>query len=182
MRHRRSGRKFNRDTKARKALLKSLAYSLVREGKVVTTQARAKELRRLADQLMTIGRGATIQARRELHEFFGKRDVANVIVDRLIPLNTGRSSGFTTMTTVGNRAGDNSLMVEVKWLVAPELVGTLKNPTPTKPAKTKSTSAKAKAVRPAAKVAKLKPAQKKAAVKKAATAKPAQTKTKQAAK
>ncbi len=106
--------------------MRSLATALVREGRVVTTQAKGKSLRSLADRLVTIARGADLQARRELHVFFGKRDVANVLVDRIVPINTDRDSGFTTLSTVGNRAGDNAQMVEVKWMTMPEVTGTLR--------------------------------------------------------
>lgn len=131
MRHRRAGRKFNRDTKSRKALMRSLATALIREGRVVTTEAKGKALRSLADRLVTVARGSDdLQARRQLQLFFGKRDVANVLVDRIVPINTDRESGLTTLSTFGNRAGDNAHLVEVKWMTMPELVGTLRNPKP----------------------------------------------------
>ena len=187
MRHRRSGRQFNRDTKSRKALMRSLATALVREGRVVTTEAKGKSLRSLADRLVTVAKGADdLQARRELHVFFGKRDVANVLVDRIVPLNADRISGYTTLSVMGNRAGDNSQMVEVKWINMPEITGTLRNPSPapknersTKRSATIKSSKKTAVAKP--KVAKLKPAAQKEAVKKAAekaeTEKPAAKKT-----
>lgn len=131
MRHQHAGRKFNRDTTARKALLRSLARALVLEGHVVTTAAKGKTLRSVADRLVTVAKGEDqLHARRELQEFFGKRDVANVLVDRIVPLNTDRNSGYTTLSVLGNRAGDNAQMVEVKWVVMPDHVGSLKNPNP----------------------------------------------------
>lgn len=130
--------------------MRSLALSLVREGHVVTTEAKGKTLRGLADRLVTIARGNDLQARRELQAFFGRRDVSSVLVDQIAPINSDRTSGFTTLSAVGNRAGDNALMVEVKWVTMPERVGSLKNPSPApknkrlakKPAAAKKTAAK----------------------------------------
>jgi hypothetical protein len=77
-----------------------------------------------------MAKGNDLQARRQLQEFFGKRDVANVLVDRIAPINADRDSGYTTLSVVGVRAGDNSHMVEIKWVTMPERVGSLKNPNP----------------------------------------------------
>jgi large subunit ribosomal protein L17 len=126
-----SGRKFNRDTGSRKALLRSLASALVREGHVTTTAAKGKTLHSLADRLVTIAKGSDqLQARRQLQAFFGKRDAANVMVDRIVPLHTDRTSGYTTLSVVGVRAGDNAQMVEVKWINMPTVTGTFANPNP----------------------------------------------------
>ena len=53
MRHRKSGRKFNRDTSARRAMFRSLAGNLILHEQIKTTEAKAKELRRIADRLVT---------------------------------------------------------------------------------------------------------------------------------
>lgn len=150
MRHRKVGKKFSTHTKGRAALLKSLAYSLVRDGAIVTTTTKAKELRRLADGLVMTAKDGTLSARRELHMFFGRRDVVNTLVDRVAPAMASRQSGFTTLQEVGLRSGDNTLMTKISWAVAPPSVGSLKNPTPVvhpgaktktaKPSKVKSSS------------------------------------------
>jgi large subunit ribosomal protein L17 len=130
MRHQKAGKKFNRDSKARAALLRSLAYALVREGHVVTTEPKAKTLRGLADRLMTTAKKGDLSARRNLQNFFGKRDAANTLIDRLAPLHQDRNSGYTTIQAVGVRAGDNAEMYEVRWMNMPSETGHLKNPTP----------------------------------------------------
>ena len=90
---------------------------------MITTAAKAKELRRIADRLLTIARGNDLAARRQLQAFFGKRDAANTIVDRILPLHADRLSGCTTLKSVGVRAGDNAEMMEVRWMVMPEVTG-----------------------------------------------------------
>lgn len=130
MRHRKSGRKFSRDTKARAALLRALALNLVRDGKIVTTKARASELGRLADKLMTTARKGDVAARRQLQAFFGTREAANTLVDRYAPALKDRISGVTRTEVVGPRAGDNTMMVQIGWVV--DVAKGLKNPEPKK--------------------------------------------------
>lgn len=142
----------------------------------MTTSAKGKTLRGLADRLVTIAKNDDqLHARRELQNFFGKRDVANVLVDRIVPLNGDRTSGYTTLSVVGNRAGDNAPMVEVKWIVMPEILDTLKNPNPApkNERKSKKTTKTAKTAK-VAKVEKTEAAPKKAVAKKPVkkTAKP----------
>lgn len=136
MRHRKSGRKFARDTKARAALLRSLALNLVRDGKITTTKARASELGRLADRLMTTARKGDVAARRQLQAFFGTREAANTLVDRYVPALKDRVSGVTRTEVIGPRAGDNTMMVQIGWVV--EVAKGLKNPEPKKPAAKKA--------------------------------------------
>lgn len=146
MRHRRSGRKFNRDTKARAALLRALSMSLIRDGKVVTTHQKAKELQRLTDKLLTTARKQnTLEARRQLQAFFGKRDVANTLVDRYVPLLAAYQSGVTKLTVLGPRAGDNAVLAQVDWAAAVGQVG-LANPQPTVVSKSASSTKKKAAV------------------------------------
>lgn len=94
---------------------------------------------------------ADLSSRRLLHEYFGKRDVVNTLVDRIAPLFKGRVSGFTTMTRLGNRRGDNTAMVQIGLLVKPERTGTL---TPERAASGEvSVAKKPAAAKPAAKTA-----------------------------
>lgn len=132
MRHRRSIKKFNRDSKSRKALFKSLVRGLVEEGKIVTTETKAKETKRIADKLIGKAKVDTMATRRILHRFFGVRDVVNTLVDRIAPVFSDRHSGFTRVTKLGVRRGDNVAMAELSLVNAPATVGTLKNVTTAK--------------------------------------------------
>ncbi|MDQ5951439.1 MAG: large subunit ribosomal protein [Patescibacteria group bacterium] len=161
MRHRVSGKKLGRDTKHRIALFKNLARALILHGTVTTTEIKGKQLKRLADKLVTTAKPGDMAARRNLHSYFGKRDIVNTLVDRVAPAMTKRTSGFTTIEKVGIRVGDNTQMVTISWVDMPESLGSFANPNPA-PKKDKP-----KAAKPAK-------AEKKAApVKKEAEAKPA---------
>lgn len=174
MRHRVHGRTLNRNTKARAGLLKSLARELVEHGSITTTEAKAKELKRLADKLMSTALKNSLVARRTLHRFFGKRDIVNTLVDRIAPALKSRKSGFTTLTRLDLRAGDNTQMMKIAWVEEAARVSSLQNPEP-KPVRAK----KPKTV--AAKSAPAPTSKAKAATKKATPAKAPKKSAKKAA-
>lgn len=127
MRHRVDKHHFNRNTKARKALLKSLLRSLVEQGEVITTTAKAKELRRLMDKVVHKAQADNVETRRLLHRAFGRRDVVNTLVDRIAPAMADRVSGFTTLSKVGSRRGDSAEMTKIKFMVEIPRSGSLKS-------------------------------------------------------
>ncbi len=65
MRHKKSGRKLNRNASHRKAMFSNLAGALVRYEMIQTTDAKAKELRGYVDKLITLGKKGTVHARRQ---------------------------------------------------------------------------------------------------------------------
>mgnify|MGYP001579263855 CR=1 FL=1 len=72
MRHHNVNRKFGREMNQRKALMRSLAYSLVVKEKIKTTEPKAKELRPFVEKLITFGKKGTLASRRELETRVGK--------------------------------------------------------------------------------------------------------------
>jgi large subunit ribosomal protein L17 len=119
MRHRVADKKFNRDANERKALLSGLLRALVERGTIVTTRARAKVLKRLADRVIGQAKDSSLASRRLLHTTFGKRDVVNTLVDVIAPAMKDRNSGYTTMSVIGSRRGDNTTMVKMALVNIP---------------------------------------------------------------
>lgn len=156
MLHRVKSKQFNRDTNHRKDMLRNLVRSLIEVGTVTTTTSKAKELRRLSDKLIHRAQENTVASRQLIHRFFGKRDVVNTLVERIAPLMTDRVSGFTTLTRVGNRKGDNGKMSVVSLVKKPVVMGDLKKPktAEAKPAEKKVAEVKKAAAKKPAKVAK----------------------------
>jgi large subunit ribosomal protein L17 len=185
MRHRVKTTTFSRDTKHRKAMIRSGVENLVLQGHVSTSKTKAKEFKRWADKLIHKAQSGSLTARRDLHRFFGKRNVVNALVDKIAPLFADRTSGFTRITVEGKRRGDNTEMVRLELVTMPENMGTFANPTPaekTEAAAKKSTAKKAtvKKAAPAKKVEKTEKTEKKVAAPKKTAAKAAPTKTKAA--
>ncbi len=99
----------------RDALLKSLALSLVVNGKIKTTDAKARELRPFVEKLVTLGRLGTVASRRALVSKIGVIG-AEKIAKTLSPKYTGRSGGYTRITKLPARVSDGSLMAVIEFV------------------------------------------------------------------
>jgi large subunit ribosomal protein L17 len=110
MRHQKSGRKFNRDTDARKALMRNLCTSLLEHGRITTTDAKAKELRRWVERLITTAKAQDIAARRRVSAEVSKPEVVERLFSNLIPRLADRPGGYTRIMRKGPRAGDAAPM------------------------------------------------------------------------
>jgi len=174
MRHRSNVKHFNRDSKSRKALFKGLVRSLVEHGSIVTTESKAKEIKRISDKIISTAKVDSVATRRLLHRFFGRKDVVNSLVDRIAPEFSDKNSGFTAITEVGLRRGDNTKLAKLSLTKMPSRMDTLRSEgKKTEVAKKEVKSAKK--VEVAKKVVKV---EKKAEVKKTATKKVASSKEK----
>lgn len=114
MKHGNSIRKFNRNKNQRKALIESLARSLVLKEKIKTTQAKAKSLRPYVEKLVTKGKNGTLVSKRILISKIGKEG-ANKIVDVLSPRFKDRKGGYTRIVKLPNRLSDGSPMAVIEF-------------------------------------------------------------------
>src|SRR2546429_9395413 len=106
MRHQKSGRRFNRDTDARKALMRNLCTSLLEHNRITTTEARAKELRRWVERLITTAKDQDVNARRRVSREDSKPEVVERLFSNLIPRLAERPGGDTRIIHNGPRLGD----------------------------------------------------------------------------
>lgn len=114
MRHRKAGRKLNRTTTHRGALLSSLASALIKHEQIVTTLPKAKELRRFTDRLITLAKRGDLHARRLV--FARIRDEAMVakLFETLGPRYAERPGGYTRVLKAGFRYGDSAPMAVIE--------------------------------------------------------------------
>lgn len=155
MRHRVKGKALSRNTKQRQALFKGMLKSLFEEGAIETTEAKAKVIRRLADKVISKAKPGTLNARRTLEHFFGSKQIVNRIVDGVAPALKDRKSGFTTLTRLGRRRGDDSSMVKLELVSQPiekEVAETAKKVDSAKKVETKAGKDNAKKSEKTAKV------------------------------
>src|SRR5260370_32569860 len=117
MRHLKSGRHFNRDTKARKALMRNLCTDLIAHGRITTTEAKAKELRRWVERLITEAKADDLAARRRVAREISQDEVADKLFSNLMPRLRERPGGYTRIIRKGPRLRDAPPMVSI------ELVG-----------------------------------------------------------
>ena len=116
MRHRKSGRRFNRDTDHRKALMRSLCAALIESGRITTTEARAKELRRWVERLVTKAKPGDVHARREVSKDIPDQVVVSHLFEAVVPKLRERPGGYTRIIRKGPRLGDAAPMVVIEFV------------------------------------------------------------------
>jgi len=119
MRHRVKGRKLNRNTKQRKALFRNLITSLIMHGQIKTTEAKAKSIKGLVDRLVSKAKAGSLHVRRQIMAFLPNKQAANKLVDVVAPLFKNRLSGFTRITRLNQRRGDQTQMVKIEFVEKP---------------------------------------------------------------
>jgi large subunit ribosomal protein L17 len=106
MRHLKSGRKLNRTSSHRWALMRNMVTALLRDEKIRTTDPKAKELRRWADRVITLGKQGTLHARRQVLAIVQDKAVARKLFDTIAPRFKERPGGYTRIIKIGWRRGD----------------------------------------------------------------------------
>jgi len=114
MRHRVAGRRLSRSTSHRRALYRNLVTDLLRYNKVVTTEAKAKEVRPLAEKVITMGKQGTLHARRQALSFVLDKKVVDKVFEEVGPRYLDRPGGYTRMVKLGPRLGDGAPMVQLE--------------------------------------------------------------------
>jgi len=116
MRHKKDVKKLGRNSKARKALLRNLATSLIKEKKIKTTLAKAKELRRFAEHLITFAKRGDLNARRHVSKFITEKGVVKELFEEVAPKFVERNGGYTRIVKIGTRSGDAAQMAFIELL------------------------------------------------------------------
>jgi large subunit ribosomal protein L17 len=115
MRHHNANRKLSRESGQRRALLRSLARSLVIREKINTTEAKAKELRPFVEKMVTRGKNGTVATRRFLTGQIGP-EAGKKIVDTLSPKFKERAGGYVRIIRMPRRISDGSPMAHVEFV------------------------------------------------------------------
>ncbi len=116
MRHRKAGRQLRRTGEQKLSLMRSLATSLIEEGAVETTEAKAKELRPFVEKLITKAKSGTLHARRLAGRHVQKRAAADKLFQELGPRYATRAGGYTRILKTGHRLGDGAEMARIELI------------------------------------------------------------------
>lgn len=116
MRHRVEGRKFGRETDARRLMICNLVKSMVEHGQITTTLAKAKELRGYVERVVTYGKANTVHARRLAYSVLGNRTLVKKLFDEIAPAFADRNGGYTRVVKAGFRRGDNAPMAIIQFV------------------------------------------------------------------
>jgi len=106
--------KLSREKSHRDMMLRNIVTSFLREERVETTEAKAKELRRAAEKMITLGKRGDLHARRQALAFINDEDVVKKLFDDIAPRYKDRHGGYTRMVRIGPRRGDAAPMVLVE--------------------------------------------------------------------
>jgi large subunit ribosomal protein L17 len=119
MRHKKSGRKLNRNSSHRKAMFRNMASSLIEHEIIKTTVPKAKELRRVAEPLITLAKEDSVAHRRLAFDRLRDRDVVTKLFNELGPRYVDRPGGYLRIMKCGFRAGDKAPMAYVELVDRP---------------------------------------------------------------
>lgn len=100
-------------------LLANLAAALFTHKSIQTTETKAKRVRPLAERLITFAKRGDLHARRRVLSVIGDKEVVHVLFTEIAPLVADREGGYTRITKIGNRKGDNAPMAVIELVLEP---------------------------------------------------------------
>ncbi len=115
MRKRKSGRKLSRKKDQRKALLKTLAVSLLSKEKIKTTEAKARELSSFVEKEISLAKKGTLTSRRFLARLLPKK-IVKKIIEEISPRYRERKGGYTKIIKLGPRKSDGAKMAIIELI------------------------------------------------------------------
>ena len=133
------GARFGGSPSHQRLILANLAQALFENGRITTTEAKARRLRPYAEQLITKAKIDTVANRRQVVKVIRDQDVLHTLFTEIGPSMSTRPGGYTRITKIGPRKGDNAPMAVIEIVESKEFAA--QNQTPKKPAKKASPKA-----------------------------------------
>lgn len=115
MRHSQKTKVLGRERNQRKALINTLAVSLIRDGKIKTTETKAKVLRPFVERLVTQAKAGTVGARRLLISKVGVASAKN-LVETIAPKYKSRQGGYLRITKLNTRKSDGAKYAQIEFV------------------------------------------------------------------
>ena len=109
-------RKLGRPTDQRKAMLRGMVTLLLKNGQVITTVTRAKEVRSIAEKMITLGKENTLASRRAARAYITEEDVVTNVFTEYAALYADRNGGYTQIFKMGPRRGDGAEIAVIKMV------------------------------------------------------------------
>ena len=116
MRHQKAGRKFGPNPAQRKAMLRQLAVAMILHERIMTTEAKAKELGPIVEKLVTIARENTLHHRNLLMQRLAHERAMFKLIDVIAPRFEGVNGGYTRISKLGPRRGDAAPMALIEFV------------------------------------------------------------------
>ena len=109
-----AGRKFSRNTNSRQAMFRSLVRNLLLKGSIITTETKAKAVFPIVDDIFNKAKRGNLNDKRSIVASLDNKNEMLSVVSKYSELINSRNSGFTRMTKLDTRRGDNALMVRLE--------------------------------------------------------------------
>ena len=115
-------RRLGRTSDQRKALLRDLVTDLIINGRIETTEMKAKELRKIADKMVTLGKKNTLASRRQAAQLIRfeqadeKQNALQKLFNEIAPKYAKRNGGYTRIYKLGKRQGDAAEMAIIEFV------------------------------------------------------------------
>lgn len=113
MKKRISNRQLGRDHNARIALFKGLVSSLIEHEEILTTSAKARAVRSIFEKLLTKARLGSVSTMRQLQSVLQDKNLVKKLVSEISPRFLKTKGGYTKLTIIGSRLGDNASIVKL---------------------------------------------------------------------
>lgn len=108
-------RKLGRETRIRRSILAGLTKDVIKNGHVVTTDARAKEVRKFVDKMITYAKNGSLVSRRKALAFLQNDKVAvDILFNELAPRYANRQGGYTRLIKLNERRGDDAMQIRLE--------------------------------------------------------------------
>ena len=107
-------RKLGLRSDQRRAMLRNMTTSLIKEERIETTLTRAKEVQRLADKMISLGKQGSLHARRQALAYLLDEAVVKKLFDEVAPRYQERPGGYTRILKTGYRRGDSAPMAMIE--------------------------------------------------------------------
>ena len=108
------GRRLGGSPAHQRHMMANLATALFEHGRITTTEARARRLRPVAERLITFAKRGDLHARRQVLTTVTDRDVVHMLFTDIAPTFASRDGGYTRITKIGPRKGDNAAMAVIE--------------------------------------------------------------------
>ena len=109
-------RKLGRKSDHRTAMLRGMVTFLFENGKIETTDTRAKEVRAVAEKYITIAKDNSLASKRQVMACVTKEDVVYKLFNEIAPKYSDKNGGYTRITKIGPRRGDAAEMAIIELL------------------------------------------------------------------
>jgi large subunit ribosomal protein L17 len=109
-------RKFDRRSGHRRAMLRNLTTSIILNGKISTTEAKAKQVRGITEKMVTLSKRGDLHARRQVLAYLLDETAVKKLFEEIAPRYSERPGGYTRLLKIGMRRGDAAAVAVLEFI------------------------------------------------------------------